>query len=328
MTGGATLDKKISNEGQSKYKNSAILILVIAVGLLVINFLTHGKFLTPSNIAIIISTAAVPSLIAWGVNFIFASDITDLSAGAIIVITGTVAGTLGNAYGYIPMILGSVIIGILCVCFNFTVFRVTKIPPWIAGLGMTMIYEAIIGYYSQLRIAQGLKVVSMHSEMRKFGFMPWIYVAMAVGFLAAYIIYNRTSLGLNLRAVGSNQEVAKMMGINPQKALMYGAVVAGFFFGFAGFVKESYAGYVLAQTGLSSISTIFQPIAAVLLAQALQRYINIIIAIPIGTCVIASIFNILTLMGVPSGTFQEAMLGLIVIVFGIIAQRRIKGVVK
>ena len=317
------MNSTIINKGQSRYRNYVILAACIIAGLLAMNALTQGKLLTLSNIAIIISSAAVPSLIAWGVNFIFACDITDLSAGAIIVIAGTVAGTLGNAYGYVPMILGSVLVGIFCVCLNFTIFRITKVPPWIAGLGMT-----IIGYYSQQRIAQGLKVVSMESEFRKFGFAPWIYVAMGAGFLIAYLIYNHTSVGLNLRAVGSNREVARMMGINPQQSLMYGAAVAGLFFGCAGFVKESYAGYVIAQTGLSSISTIFQPIAAVLLAQALQRYINIIIAIPIGTCIIAAIFNILTLTGVPSGTFQEAMLGLIVIVFGIIAQRRIKGVVK
>jgi len=36
----------------------------------------------------------------------------------------------------------------------------------------------------------------------------------------------------------------------------------------------------------------------------------------------------LTIAGVPSGTLQEAALGLIVIVFGIIVQRKQKKVVK
>ena len=71
-----------------------------------------------------------------------------------------------------------------------------------------------------------------------------------------------------------------------------------------------------------------QPLAAVLLAQALQKHINIAIGIPISTFLIAMIFNILTLMGVPSGTFQEFLLGVIVVVFGITAQRNVKGVVK
>ena len=148
------------------------------------------------------------------------------------------------------------------------------------------------------------------------------------GFIIAYVTYNKTSIGLNARAVGGNADVAQMMGINTRRALMLGGLMAGFFFGFAGVMKESYAGYVVAQTGLSSLSTVFQPLAAVLLAQALQKHINIAIGIPISTFLIAMIFNILTLMGVPSGTFQEFLLGVIVVVFGITAQRNVKGVVK
>lgn len=73
-----------------------------------------------------------------------------------------------------------------------------------------------------------------------------------------------------------------MMGINTRRALMLGGLMAGFFFGFAGVMKESYAGYVVAQTGLSSLSTVFQPLAAVLPGPgSLQKHINIAIGIPI-----------------------------------------------
>jgi ribose transport system permease protein len=41
-----------------------------------------------------------------------------------------------------------------------------------------------------------------------------------------------------------------------------------------------------------------------------------------------SAFNLLTLLHVPSGTLQEALLCLFIIVFAIIGQRGIKGVVK
>ena len=316
---------------RSKAKQWLIPVIVVAIvvaALLVLNAFVGGKFLTLQNFAIIFSAATVPALVAWGLNYLFACGITDLSAGAIIVVTATVSGILGNAYGYVAMFVGSLLVGMLCLAINMTLFRVTKIPPWIAGLGMTMVYESIIGNYAQDRVAQGLKVVALETDMRMFGRSPMIYVALVAGLIIAYITFNKNSIGLNARAVGGNEEVARMMGININRALMLGAIMAGFFFGFAGLVKESYAGYVSAQTGLSSIGTIFQPLAAVLLAQAIQKKINIIIAIPISTFLIAMIFNILTLVGVPSGTFQEFFLGMIVIGFGIIAQRTVKGVVK
>ena len=47
------------------------------------------------------------------------------------------------------------------------------------------------------------------------------------------------------------------------------------------------------------------------------------------TCfLIMLIFNVLTLLGVPSGTFQETLLGVIVILFAILSSRNTKGVVK
>ena len=95
--------------------------------------------------------------------------------------------------------------------------------------------------------------------MRVLGRSPAIYIMLVIGFIIAYVTYNKTSIGLNARAVGGNADVAQMMGINTRRALMLGGLMAGFFFGFAGVMKESYAGYVVAQTGLSSLSTVFQP---------------------------------------------------------------------
>ena len=146
--------------------------------------------------------------------------------------------------------------------------------------------------------------------------------------MLAYIIYNKTTIGLNIRATGNNEEVAKMMGINTRKTLIFAGIIAGFFIGCAGFLTESYAGRVIGVTGLASIATIFQPISAVLLAQVLQKYVNFTIAIPIATVFIVAIFNLMTLLGVPSGTWQQVVLGLTVIMFGIIAQRKTQGVVK
>ena len=124
---------------------------------------------------------------------------------------------------------------------------------------MTMVYETIAGYYSQVRVSQGLRVEGLADEMRVLGRSPAIYIMLVIGFIIAYVTYNKTSIGLNARAVGGNADVAQMMGINTRRALMLGGLMAGFFFGFAGVMKESYAGYVVAQTGLSSLSTVFQP---------------------------------------------------------------------
>lgn len=314
---------------ESRIKPLPIIIVIAALALLVVlNVVVDGKFLTFQNFTIILSAATVPAFVAWGFSYLFACGITDLSAGAIIVLAATASAIVGNALGYVPMFIAAVLVGVLCLAVNMTLFQVTKIPPWIAGLGMTMVYETIAGYYSQVRVSQGLRVEGLADEMRVLGRSPAIYIMLVIGFIIAYVTYNKTSIGLNARAVGGNADVAQMMGINTRRALMLGGLMAGFFFGFAGVMKESYAGYVVAQTGLSSLSTRYFSRWPPSCWPRRFKSISTLPSVFDSTFLTAMIFNILTLMGVPSGTFQEFLLGVIVVVFGITAQRNVKGVVK
>lgn len=321
-------DKLKTKSGTSA--NSKLIIVVIAViaAFIILNVISGGKVLSINNIDAIVSAAVVPTLTAFGFLIIFTCNVTDLSPGSIVILTSTAAGIIANAYGVPAAIIGCVVLGILCMVFNFTVYRITKVPPWIAALGMTMVYESFGVMYANYCASKGEKIVVMEQSLRFLGHKPGIYVCGLIGIIIAYIIFNKTSIGINFRATGDNEDVAKVMGINVDKALILGGVIAGAFFGYAGVVQESYAGFVYAMSGLTSLSTTFQPMAAALLALALANYINAVIAVPISTILITAVFNVLTIFGVPSGTFQNAILGLIVIFFAILAQRNVKGVVK
>lgn len=302
---------------------------VIAVVVIALHFVTGGKLLTPGNLLNVLGSMTVPAIMAIGFAFVFGSNVTDLSPGAIVILAATVAGVCGEADLGIPvMILLSVLTGVACGVLNYSIFRFAKIPPWIAGLGMTMVYEAIAGYYQSVRLANGKTVVTLPSNYTILGTKPYIYIVLVLVIAAAYIIYNHTTAGINIRAAGCNENVASVMGINVTRSLIICGVIAGAFFGFAGCMKECYATFANPQTGLSSLSTTFQPLAAVLLGKALSKEINYMIAVPLGSFLIILIFNILTLVGVPSGTFQEVCLGLVIVLFGILAQRSAKGVVK
>ena len=64
------------------------------------------------------------------------------------------------------------------------------------------------------------------------------------------------------------------------------------------------------------------------MAQTLTKIFNIIFAVVIGTILVTVIYNIMTLFGIPSGTWQEVVMGLIVLIGGIISNRGTKGAVK
>lgn len=316
--------------GEKKVSWTVKLIVIVAciAVLFAMNMLTDGKFLQPSNLKTIAVNASVPTFTAWAFVFIFASGFIDLSLGAVIVLAANVAGTVGNSLGYPGLVISGMVAGVLLMTLNFTVFQVTKIPSWIAGLGLTMVYEAISSFYSEQRLNMGLRVVELESAYRSLGRAPLAFVVVIIGLIVAYILYNRTTIGLDIRAMGDNQAVARNMGIKLGRTVILSGVVAGVFVSSAAFMKESFAGTVNAVTGLASLSQTFQPLAAALLSQALAKHINIIVAVIASTLFVMAIFNFLTLMNVPSGTWQETVLGISVIIFGVLANRNTKEVVK
>ena len=317
--------------GEEKKVSLTVKLIVFAAFILlliVMNMATDGKFLEPSNLKTIAVNASVPTFTAWAFVFIFASGFIDLSLGAVIVLAANVAGTFGNQFGFVGLVVTGLAAGVLLMTLNFTVFQVTKIPSWIAGLGLTMVYEAISSFYSEQRLEMGLRVVELESQYRSLGRAPLAFVVVLLGLVVAYILYNRTTIGLDIRAMGDNQAVARNMGIKMAKTVILSGVVAGIFVGAAAFMKESFAGTVNPVTGLASLPQTFQPLAAALLSQALSKHINIIVAVIASTLFVMAIFNFLTLMNVPSGTWQETVLGISVIVFGVLANRNTKEVVK
>ena len=305
-----------------------LIIVLIAAVCVIFNVCFEGKFLTASNLSVLISHAIIPAFVAWGLAFVFACDFTDMSVGAVIVIAANVAGILGTKMGYPGIILGGIGAGVLLLTLNFVIYVTTNIPSWIAGIGMAMIYEAVAVLYSNRLTQSGGTIAQLGNHLRMLGKPPFIYIVFIFGFIIAYLIYNRTQVGLNIRALGSGIKVSKDMGINTKATLISVGIICGFFVGCSAFLNESYNARMTAKTGLTSLSMIFQPMAALMLAQVLQAKINIIVGIPICSLLVYSIFNMLTIAGVPSGTWQEAVLGFIVILFGIIAQRKETGVVK
>ena len=321
------------NENQYGFFRRNILPILILFALLVtlsivFNAFFDGKFLVKENINAIFTNAIIASFTAWGFCFLFALNYMDLSVGAVMAIAVFCAGELGNAIGPAGVVIGGLSIGIALMVVNFNIFAWTKVPSWVAGLGMCLIYEAVTGYYVAYKTSLQSFAVMLNEDYAVFGHAPGIYIVFAIGLALAFILYNHSMLGLRARAIGSRPNIAKTMGINITQTLILTGVVCGIFIGCAGFIKESYSLRLGNMTNLTSLSMVFPPLAAVFLAQVLSRWINIVIAVPFCAFLIYACYNMLAIIGVPSGTLQETVLGAFVIVFGVISQRGVKGIVK
>ena len=307
---------------------AGVIIAALLIFQLVAKLVSGNSFLEWSNLKGIISRAAYPCFIAWGFCFLFACGYTDMSIGGVVVLGSFASCILGNWFGLPGVIIGGLAVGLLLIFINFLIFTYSGIPSWIAGISLAMVYEAIAFL---LKISKGTKAListSLAKEYRVLGQLPWCLIILLVGLVVVYFIYNRTTVGLNIRALGGNKDVAEKLGINTKKTLLFVGLIAGILVGISCVLQQSYAGQTTVKTGLTSINMIFQPLAIYLLAQIIRERINIVVCVPICAFILYSIFNLLTMLGVPSGTLQEACLGAFIVVFGIIGSRKVKGVVK
>lgn len=320
-----------AKRSEKQYSSArALIILVIAMVVVgvVVNLLTGGRFLAAKNLEIIISNAVYPTFIAWGLCFLFACGYTDMSMGGVLVLGSFAACAMGNAMGYPGVVIGGLIAGTLLVFINFGIFAATKIPSWIASISLAMVYEAISIFTRSWKVTKKLVDTELSRDFRALGQWPLNFIILIVGFIIVYFVYNRTTVGLNVRALGGNANVARALGINIPKTILAVGLICGLLMGVACIIQESYNGKTFAMSGLTSIQMIFKPLAIALLAQILQKWINIIIVVPFCSVIIYAVFNIMTFLGVPSGTLQDVCLGAFVILFGIIGQKGVKEVVK
>jgi ribose transport system permease protein len=308
--------------------SAGVLVAALAAALALFHVVSGGKFLASENFTVVVSHIVYPAFTAWGLSFLFACGYTDMSVGGVVVLSAFASMIFGSMFGYPGVILAGLLVGVLLIFVNFSIFAFTRIPSWIASISLAMVYEAFGFYLKTNRATNPLVTKALDRNYRVLGQLPWSAILLVAGFIVAYVVYNRTTIGLNIRAIGGNKGVSAGMGVNVNRTLMWVGLIAGAFIGSAAVVQISYSGLITVKTGLTSMTMIFQPLAIVLLAQIMQKRINIIVAIPICSFIIYSIFNLLTILHVPSGTLQEACLGAFLIFFGVIGQRGNKGVVK
>ncbi len=324
----ATIKKK--DGYKVSYKLQIIFAITVLLVVLICNFATGGRFLATRNMLVILTHSVFYAFISWGMVFVFTPGIIDLSIGANVILAANIGAICAMDYkmGYAGLIIITILIATFLQFLSVACSVRLKIPSWISGLGMALIYEAILTIYVNKRAETVGSNLVILKGYRALGQFPVMIAVLAAGLVIAYILFNRTTLGYNIIAVGGNKNVSSAMGINIKKTILLGAIVGGFFIGVGALLQESYVGKFYSQTGLSSLNGIFRSLAIFLLAQSFMGVFTLPVGVLISSILVMGLFNFLTMIGVPSGTGQEICLGVLVILCGIISHWKYKGVEK
>ena len=311
---------KKTGKMSGKVKGYLILAVLVVAAWAVFKILTPGNFGSPSNLISYFQAGLMAATGAIGFYFVMVMGMFDFSIGANIVLSAIVgcifASKLG--LGYFGLVIGSLVTGALVGLLNGFLYTKLRIPSMIVTVGTALILESLANY-----VANG-ETQTLPDNLRWFGSIGGSIVLAAVAFVVAFIILNYTKIGTYTYAIGSNEFVAKNMGINVDKYKTIAFVISGAFFGAEAILSIGYGSSMVAVTGMSSMSRNFIPTMGCFFGLAFRKYGIPLQAIIIGEFFVNIIFYGFIALGAPTA-IQDVITGLALLVIITVTTRTAKG---
>ena len=233
-------DKKPFFEKFKQFVKDQTLVFIL-IGLCIIIYSVSPVFLLPQNLINVLIQISINALIATGMTFVIISGGIDLSVGSVAALCGIVVSAVIQPYVDISipmtvaaMVLLSIIVGLIIGGLNGFAISRLRVPPFVATLATLNIARGFAYVYTQSRSIYGLPDAFSWIGQGYVGFIPVIVIIVILVLLAAHIILARTVFGRYVYAVGSNEEVAKLCGINVRDIKLKVYIISGILSAFAG----------------------------------------------------------------------------------------------
>ncbi len=302
------------------------IILLVALAFLfwgIFKILSPDNFGTPKLLIGYFQTSIQYAVGGCGLYFIVVMGLFDFSIGANIVLSSLVGVLLSRQFGYWGLIIGCLACGTLIGVFNGFLYSKLRIPSMIVTVGLMLILESIANYVVTLDTS-GFPGKLTSNDILAFSHAPWNYIVSGIAFFLAFFLLRFTRIGTYCKAIGSNEFVAKNMGINVEKYKFLGFVILHFFVGIMALLTVSYGRGMLAVTGMSSMDRNFKPLMGTFFGVAFSKYGYPVTAIVIGEFIITLIFNGLVALNVPT-TINDFVTGAVLLIIVTLTNRGRKG---
>lgn len=304
--------------------NNALYILMLIF--VIYTAIERPNFLTLGSLANLITQVAAYLPLALGIGGCIVLTGTDLSAGRVVGLTAAIAGvflqkadfankmfsslTEVNLFWILATMLIVVAIGAVVGLVNGFFVAKFSLHPFIVTLSTQLITYGIILWFFSLNGNNGQPISGLSAEYKNFvgGTMfrlggvsvPW-YVLYAILLTALmWFIWNKTTFGKNMFAVGSNAEAARVSGVNVFWTTVLVHTLAGAMYGYSGFIEGVRSGSVAASTGLNAECDAIA--ACVIGGVSFVGGTGKISGIILGVVVLRLIFVALTMLGVDSSS--------------------------
>lgn len=173
---------------------------------------------------------------------------TDLSIPAAMTLAGTLSlklmgGMTGPAWFVVLAGLGCALaVGMGVGVVNFTLIRLLRIPPIIATLSASFLYQSVAIWSNRgLRIKPPPALAEFTTGRALLGVpnLAWVALAVSVGF---WVILNRASFGRRVSAIGQNPRAARLAGVPVARVMAATYVLSAMMAALTGFLLSCFSG--------------------------------------------------------------------------------------
>ena len=300
-------------------------IFLVLLGLALLFEILGWIFIGQSFVAnkrrliIMILQVSVIGIIAVGVTQVIIMAGIDLSGGSLVALSAIVAASLAQNSSYtkavyphltdLPYII-PVLAGVACGLFagflSGNIIARTGIPPFIATLGMLVSARGASTWYNN-----GMPVSFLNDDFIALGQGVWpvvIFLSVAALF---HILMRYTKYGKHTYAIGSNEEAARVAGINITRHKIIVYSIAGGLAGLAGVVTAARA--MSAQAGMGMMYELDAIAAAVIGGTSLFGGRGTIIGSLFGALIVGVFSSGLSIAGLDV-LWQRFALGCLIII--------------
>ena len=265
FTMGETLAQKVENYRYTfntrnfLLKNGLYLaIIVIFIALCFITPAVKGvQLLTMNNVLNILQMASPRMFLALGVAGLIMLAGTDLSIGRMMGMGMTVSTIImhkgintGSVFGHVfdftnmpvpaRVVLALVVCIVLCTIFTTIAGFFTakfKMHPFIATMANMLVIFGLVTYGTKGVSFGAIETTIPSMIIPKIGKFPTIILWAVAAILIVWFIWNKTTFGKNLYAVGGNPEAASVSGISVFAVTVGAFVLAGILYGFGSWLE-------------------------------------------------------------------------------------------
>lgn len=225
--------------------NSEVTVTLFIVIAAVIVGISSGIFFTRTNLVNISKQVAVNGIISMGMMLAIIAKGVDLSVGSTLALVCVIAGSLIQRNVPVALVLVSCLAtGAVCGFINGILIVKLNVMPIIVTLGIMNIYRGIAYVYSGGKWTTNL---------------PSAYIAFGNGLIPASIliliviifsvVMKHTCFGRHVYAMGSNEESARLAGINVDEMKVKIFTIVGLLTGVAAIVFIGRVGAIQPSAG-------------------------------------------------------------------------------